>query len=69
MNKEYCKNLIGKMVIDKRHVNRIGTLKKIQFNNKCYSICWFLFNYNKGSYLVSIDDIKLINEQTQINFF
>lgn len=67
MNKEYCKNLIGKNVFDIRHNNRKGTLKKIQFSSKCYSVCWFLFQYKNGAYLVSTDDIKIINKQTQLN--
>lgn len=67
MNKEYCKNLIGQNVFDNRHNNRQGTLKKIQFSNKCYSICWFLFQYNDGAYLLSLDDIAIINKQICLN--
>lgn len=67
MYKKYCKNLIGKEVIDIRH-DRKGVIKKIQFNNQCYSICWFLFVHINGAYLVSIDDVKIINKQTELNF-
>ena len=69
MNKKYCKDLIGKNVFDIRHDNRKGTLKKIQFSSKCFSICWLLFEYKNGSYLVSLDDIAIINKQTQLNLF
>jgi sporulation protein YlmC with PRC-barrel domain len=59
-NKEYYKSLIGSKVIDKRN-NRIGYINNIAFLSKDYKICWFNFKYEKGAYLVHIDELTIIN--------
>jgi sporulation protein YlmC with PRC-barrel domain len=59
-NKKYYQSLIGTKVIDKRN-NRIGYIKNIAFLSNDYKICWFNFTYDKGAYLVHLDEITLIN--------
>lgn len=66
MNKQYCKSFIGKTVIDKRQ-NRTGIIDCIQFNSKNWAHCWFYFKWVSGAYLVSLDDIELINTPTRAN--
>ena len=59
-NKEYYKSLIGTKVIDKRN-NGIGYINNIAFLSKDFKICWFNFKYEKGAYLVHIDELTIIN--------
>jgi len=64
-NKEYYKSLIGTKVTDKE-MNRKGYIKNIAFHSKDYSICWFNFNYDNGSYLIDIESLK-VNLLKQLN--
>jgi sporulation protein YlmC with PRC-barrel domain len=67
--KEFCQNLVGKKVIDKR-MNRIGIIESIVFNNKDFSICWFNFKWEKGAYLRSTNEIELIQlKYVQLELF
>jgi sporulation protein YlmC with PRC-barrel domain len=58
-NKKYYQSLIGSKVIDKRKI-RIGYINNISFLSKDFKICWFNFKYEKGAYLVHIDELTII---------
>ena len=64
-NKIYYKSLINSKVIDKK-MNRKGYIESIAFHSKDYSICWFNFKYDKGGYLVHIDEL-IINKAQQLS--
>lgn len=66
--KEICKKMIGTCVFDKRR-KRKGTLDSIAFNNKDYTICWFMFQWESGAYLVSTKDVVAVNESKQLTLF
>jgi len=60
-SKEYAKSLVGKRAECR---NKKGVLKRIAFTNKDYSTCYFSFKTDiGGEHLVSIDDIKILNQQ------
>tara|TARA_R110000868_G_scaffold98209_1_gene270161 strand:+ start:163 stop:372 length:210 start_codon:yes stop_codon:yes gene_type:complete len=63
-NKNYYKSLIGTKAIDKV-MDRKGFIESIAFHSKDYSICWFNFKYDKGGYLMHIDEL-IINKSQQL---
>jgi sporulation protein YlmC with PRC-barrel domain len=66
-NKTYYKSLVGKKVLDKT-MNRVGYILNIAFHSKDYEICWFNFKYDKGGYLMHIDELEII-EPRQLTLF
>jgi len=66
-NKTYYKSLVGKKVLDKT-MNREGYILNIAFHSKDYEICWFNFKYDKGGYLVHIDELEIIKPR-QLSLF
>ena len=46
-------------------MNRKGYIESIAFHSKDYSICWFNFKYDKGGYLMNIDEL-IINKPQQL---
>jgi hypothetical protein len=68
--KKYCKSLIGKKAYRLDMPERIGVLNSIVFFNKDYSICWFDFKWKEGGYMVSINEIKILeNKNVQFELF
>ena len=63
-NKNYYKSLFGAKVIDKT-MNRKGFIESIAFLSKDYYICLFNFKYDKGGYLMHIDEL-IINKPQQL---
>lgn len=59
-------SLIGKKAYEYNRPDRIGILKKIQFNNKDYSECWYLFEWEHGAYMVPIENVVTINTQLKL---
>jgi hypothetical protein len=56
--RKHCKKMIGKKAIDKT-TKREGIVESVGFNNKAWTICWFVFRWEKGAYLRSIEELEI----------
>jgi len=64
------KTLIGRQAYERTRPDRVGTLQALQFANKDKTVCWFLFAWQHGAYLVPYDDLIILPEQNrQLSLF
>jgi len=63
------KKLIGKKAYEKLRPDRIGILECIAFQSKDNKICWFLFRWEHGAYLVSYEDLHIVQYDEQLTLF
>jgi hypothetical protein len=68
MTKNKALLMIGKKCTEFKNQNRIGTIENIAFNSKDFKIVWFRFKWKFGQYLISADEIILI-ENNQLTLF